>query len=159
MRKLLAVHTLAALLFGGVASATTTYSVISLQSTKAVCTSGSEADPSGVGTATAPVGVDLKRIAKVAVRVCADSGQTITGGSSVALWYYDGTGTEALWGLYDLGTLKTGKRCSWVSTSSPAVWIPTPSRGRFTAVLSGVTFSSGGGTVSMYTMDLDGAAR
>jgi hypothetical protein len=134
MKKIL----MLALLFPMIAAASTVYSPISLadgskrpRSVKAVATTGSEAAPS-----TAAEGMDLTMVGAVDVVVCADSGQTITLGATVQVWFYDvDTG---LWALSDYSlSVPTGKRCATTIGPSAGKGIPdhrSPWTGRLRAV-------------------------
>jgi hypothetical protein len=145
MKKIL----MLALLFPMIAAASTVYSPISLadgskrpRSVKAVATTGSEAAPS-----TAAEGMDLTMVGAVDVVVCADSGQTITLGATVQVWFYDvDTG---LWALSDYSlSVPTGKRCATTIGPSAGKGIPIIARrGRVAFVPSGLTVSAGGLTL------------
>jgi hypothetical protein len=145
MKKIL----LAVLLFPFFASASTTYTRVALadgsfrpRSVKATATTGSEAAPSG-----ATEGMDLTTVGAVDVVVCADSGQTITLGGTLQVYFYDvDTG---LWALSDYNlSVPTGKRCGTTVGPSAGKGIPIiAKRGRIAVVPSGVTVSSGSVTI------------
>jgi hypothetical protein len=145
MKKVL----LAVLMLPMVAGASTTYSRIALadgslrpRSVKAVATTGSESAPSA-----ATDGMDLTMVGAVDVVVCADSGQTVTSGGTLQVWFYDvDTG---LWALSDYNlSVPTGKRCATTVGPSSGKGIPIiAKRGRIAVVPSGVTVSSGSVTI------------
>ena len=131
------------------AFASTTYTAVSLadgthrpRSVKAVATTGSEAAPSA-----ATEGMDLTTVGAVDIVVCADSGQTITSGGTLQVWFYDvDTG---LWALSDYNwAVPTGKRCATTLGPSSGKGVPIIARrGRIAVVPSGVTVSSGSVTI------------
>lgn len=118
-----------------------------------VCAAGTTCDiPSD-----ATKGMQLNNVTRISIEVCADSGQTITGGSGILLYAYDAT--SGLWGQFNATayTVKTGARCAWVQGSAIGVGIEiAASRGRLAAVPSGMTVSSGSLTVYMNAVDANG---
>jgi len=106
---------------------------------------GSDSAPSGASDG-ANLSAGTLNEAAFEIYVCAASSQTITGGSSVDLYYYDAT--VAAWTLVASYTIKTGTQCVYVQGDSPGKGIPViAKRGRVAPVLNGITFSSGTGTV------------
>jgi hypothetical protein len=131
------------------AFASTTYSRVALadgsfrpRSVKAVATTGSESAPSA-----ATEGMDLTTVGAVDVIVCADSGQTITAGGTIQVWFYDVD--VGLWALSDYSlSVPTTKRCATTLGPSAGKGIPIiAKRGRIALVPSGMTVSSGGLTL------------
>jgi hypothetical protein len=152
MRKILAV--LAVLVVPSLSwAAAATWTATGARSAKAVCASGTCDAPT-----LATEGANLDAVSAVSVLVCADSGQTITGGSGVSLYFYDGT--PALWGKKGTAlTVPTGSRCAFAEGDSPGLGIPVIApRGRLAAIPIGITVSSGGVTVFVLATGVKGEA-
>jgi hypothetical protein len=92
-------------------------------------------------------GILLDSVEAVRIRVCADSGQTVNGGT-VTLYSYDAA--SPLWAKASSAfPLLTGARCVEVAGDSPGLGIPVIGvRGRL-AVKLDATLSAGGATVHL----------
>jgi hypothetical protein len=134
-------------------AAAATWTLTGARSAKAVCASGTCDAPT-----LATEGANLDAVSAVSVLVCADSGQTITGGSGVSLYFYDAT--PALWGKKGTAlTVPTGSRCAFAEGDSPGLGIPVIApRGRLAAIPIGITVSSGGVTVFVLATGVKGEA-
>jgi hypothetical protein len=125
------------------AAATWSVTTGDVRSNSAVC--------AGTGVCDAPSaatdGILLDSVEAVRIRVCADSGQTVNGGT-VTLYSYDAA--SPLWAKASSAyTLLTGARCVEVAGDSPGLGIPVIGvRGRL-AVKLDATLSAGGATVHL----------
>jgi hypothetical protein len=116
-----------------------------------VCAAGTTCDAPSAATD----GMQLSGVAYVVVKVCADSGQTITDAQSFDVYFYDYIdGVWAQWSSSSLSTTKTGARCYVLEGDSPGHGIPMLSRrGRIAVVPTAVAVSSGAVTVYLYATD------
>ena len=116
-----------------------------------VCAAGTSCDAPSAATD----GMQLSGVAYVTVKVCADSGQTITDATSFDVYFYDYIdGLWAQWSSASLSTTKTGARCYVLEGDSPGHGIPILSRrGRIAVVPTAVAVSSGAITVYLYATD------
>lgn len=128
-------------------------------SVKGVCAAGTTCD----APSDATKGMNLEGVFRIAVQVCADSGQTITDGDGLAVYWYDGR--SGLWGKSGLSlTVGIGARCAWAEGDSPGHGIPVlvsggpASSARVAVVPTAMTVSSGGLTVWIYAADSLGRA-
>jgi hypothetical protein len=145
--KKLTLSAIVALLCGAdPALATTTNTRIPNNGTKSVCTTGVESAPSGVGTYSAPVGMDLTGVRFFIVRVCAKEGSTITTGASFDVYFYEPY--DKLWAQWSSSSLstggKTGGRCYELQGDSIGRAIPVfRAGGRVAVVPNGVVTDQG----------------
>jgi hypothetical protein len=134
---------LAALLLPVLTSAApATYTTLANRTIQGACASGTcDAPVEAAGTTD---GADLVKFARgLAVTVCADSGQTLSGAGTLTAYIRDPS--IALWAAapaLNVTVFSTARRCQ--TFSGFTVTVP---RGRITWVPTGVTVSSGGVTV------------
>lgn len=95
-----------ALLLAAPALATTGWYRLPNNGSKAICTTGSESAPSGVGTYDAPVGMDLTGVRFFVVRIYTRTGETITTGAAFDVYYYEPV--DGLWLPWSSASLSTG---------------------------------------------------
>ena len=157
---------LLAALLASQAFAATTWSKIGNNGSRAVSTTGSEAAPSGLGTSSAPVGMDLWGAKFFTVRVCAAEGETITTGGPFDVYFYDASdGQWAQWSSSSLSTGgNTGGRCYELEGDSVGRAIPNfRTSGRVAIVPNGVVTSGDEGdgylTISIQPSDANGNPR
>jgi hypothetical protein len=114
-------------------------------SANAVCTTGTEAAPSGaVGLALCASSLGGKRLSGVSVTLAADAGQTLSGaGTLTAYVYHPDLGAWSRAPDLDLGVSSTVRAQTWFVGTVP---VGRPGS-RIAYVPTGVTMSAGGLTV------------
>ena len=129
--------------------------ITAVKTRSGVCAAGTTCDAPTAATD----GVALMDVSSIAVQVCADSGQTITDGAGLDVYYYDPV--SALWGKSALAlTVATGARCAWAEGDSPGHGIPILARrGRIAIIPNAMTVSSGGLTVWIFALSVSGAVQ